>query len=244
MPETENEYPRAPAGEETLAAEGADDDQSLPSTTPPAAGSTGKPAKGKPVGTGRRSGIETQRAFVDVATRLFAERGYNGTSISDIANEMGLTTASLYYYVTGKQELLLNVLATGMAEFLNRLDDIVAQDIDPRDKLRLAIDNHLSFVLSKKQAVAVFLRERRFLKPPYKEQYQEGVDRYDLLFTEIISKCIEQGAIPPGDPTLIRLGILGMINWVVEWYQPGGRLTEDEIRSAFTELIVDQMLAT
>ncbi|MDZ7839606.1 MAG: TetR/AcrR family transcriptional regulator [Gammaproteobacteria bacterium] len=244
MPETEDEYLQTPAGAAPPEAGAPDEnDRSLPLTAALSPGSMGKPGKHKSTGGGRRSGIETQRAFVDVATRLFAEHGYNGTSIADIANELGLTTASLYYHVTGKQELLLHVLATGMAEFLNRLEEIAAQEIDPREKLRLAIDNHLSFVLSKKQAVAVFLRERRFLESPYKEQYQQAVDRYDVLFTEIVSKCMAQGAIPSGDPTLIRLGILGMINWIVEWYQPDGRLKEDEIRLAFTGIIVDQMLS-
>jgi AcrR family transcriptional regulator len=173
----------------------------------------------------RRDGEETARAFIEVATRLFAEKGFNGTSIADIGKEMNLTTASLYYFMSGKQELLLRVLETGMAEFLDRLEEIAQKPIDPKSMLREAIENHLSFVLNNQQAVTVFLRERRFLTSRYKKQYQSRVDRYDELFTDVIKACIESGAIPADDPHLIRLAILGMINWVVEWYRPDGRLS-------------------
>lgn len=210
------------------------------SSASPQMSTIGKP---KSAGNRRRLGTETQQAFIHVATQLFAERGYNGTSIADIASELGLTTASLYYHVSGKQELLLKVLATGMAAFLQKLEEISARDIDPRQKLRLAVENHLSFVLSRTNAVAVFLRERRFLESPYREQYQKRVERYDRLFTDIISECMEQGAIPDGDSRLIRMAILGMINWAVEWYEPDGRLTAAEIASNFTDLIIDRMLA-
>lgn len=217
-----------------------------PSTSDEASSRSLQPShagKSKSAGTRRRLGTETQQAFIHVATQLFAERGYNGTSISDIASELGLTTASLYYHVSGKQELLLKVLAAGMAEFLQKLEEIAAQDIEPKQKLRLAVENHLSFVLSRTNAVAVFLRERRFLESPYREQYQERVERYDQLFTDIISECMDQGAMPENDSRLTRLAILGMINWAVEWYKPDGRLTAAEVTSSFTDLIIDRMLA-
>jgi TetR/AcrR family transcriptional regulator, cholesterol catabolism regulator len=192
---------------------------------------------------GRRPAVETERAFITAATGLFAERGYNGTSISDLAKQLGLTTASLYYHVSGKQELLLKVLTTGLVPFLEQLERIHAEEQNPRRKLRLAVENHLSFVLHNPQAVAVFLRERRFLESPFKERYQEQVDRYDLLFTEIIDEGMADSASPPNDPHLIRLAILGMINWVVEWYRPGGRLEADEILQTFADLVTERILA-
>lgn len=202
-----------------------------------------RPAARSPAPNGRRPAAETEGAFIAAATKLFAERGYNGTSISDLAKELGLTTASLYYHVSGKQELLLRVLTTGMAHFLDNLESIEGQDTEPRVKLRLAVENHLSFVLHNRDAVAVFLRERRFLESPYREQYQQRVDHYDALFNRIITDAAAAGAISPGDPRLIRLAVLGMINWVVEWYQPGGRLGADEILTTFADLITERLLA-
>ncbi|MGH3383872.1 MAG: TetR/AcrR family transcriptional regulator [Nocardioidaceae bacterium] len=186
---------------------------------------------------------QTEQAFIAAATALFAEKGYNGTSISDVAQQLGLTTASLYYHVDGKQDLLLRVLETGMANFLDRLEAVLVQDLAPKEKLRLAVENHLDFVLTRQNAVAVFLRERRFLKSPYREQYEARVDRYDQLFTTLVQEAMDAGEIPPGEATLVRLSILGMINWAVEWYDPAGRFDQDKIIRAMSDLIMVQMLA-
>ena len=193
-------------------------------------------------GPQRRHTTDTGHAFIAAATTLFAEKGFNGTSIGDLANELGLTTASLYYHVSGKQELLLRVLEDGMSSFLSRLEELAELDLEPREKIRLAVENHLHFVLNHKQEVAVFLRERRFLESPLRESYDARVNRYDHLFTEVIREGMAAGTVPAGDPTLLRFAILGMINWIVEWYEPGGRLSPDEIKAQMTEIIMGRML--
>lgn len=190
----------------------------------------------------RRPVRQTEQAFIAAATTLFAEKGYNGTSISDLAQQLGLTSASLYYHVDGKQDLLLRVLETGMANFLDRLEAVLVRDLRPKEKLGLAVENHLDFVLTRQNAVAVFLRERRFLKSPYREQYDAKVDRYDRLFTSLVQEAMDAGEIPSGEATLVRLSILGMINWAVEWYDPAGRFSQQEIMRSMSHLIMVQML--
>lgn len=202
------------------------------------------PARAGGRGRNRRGGASpTETSMIAIATRLFAERGYNGTSVADVANELGLTSASLYYHVQGKQDLLLRVLETGMADFLERLEAVVAGDADERGKLLQAVRNHLDFVLNNQDAVAVFLRERRFLEPERQQAHQVLVERYDTQFTTLIGDAMQAGAVPPGNPTLVRLAILGMINWVVEWYRPGGGLDKATIMQEMTSLIMDRMLA-
>lgn len=201
-----------------------------------------RPAGGR--SRNRRGGVSvTEKALIAAATKLFSERGYNGTSIADLANELGLTTASLYYHVQGKQDLLLRVLETGMADFLVRLEAVAATDADHRDRLRQAVRNHLDFVLNNQAAVAVFLRERRFLEAEQQRAYHVGIERYDVIFTRLVSDAMDAGVVPPGNPVLVRLAILGMINWVVEWYRPGGGLQKDTIMDEMTALIMDRMLA-
>jgi AcrR family transcriptional regulator len=200
------------------------------------------PATGR--GRNRKGGASaTERSFIAAATQLFAERGYNGTSIADVAKELGLTSASLYYHVEGKQDLLLRVLETGMADFLDRLEAVVSTDLGPREKLFEAVRNHLDFVLNNQAAVAVFLRERRFLDAERQKTYHARVERYDTLFTQLVREAMDVGAIPAGQPTLVRLGILGMINWVAEWYRPDGGLEKSVIMDELTSLIMDRMLA-
>lgn len=184
----------------------------------------------------------TESALIQVATDLFAERGYHGTSIADLAGSLGLTTASLYYHVSGKQQLLLRVLETGMADFLSNLESISRQDTSAQDRLSAAIDNHLDFVLSRPNAVRVFLRERRFLESPYREEYERRVDRYDQLFASIFEACFADNRMSKADLTITRVSILGMINWVVEWYREGGAISRAHVKAAMTLLILNRLL--
>jgi AcrR family transcriptional regulator len=193
--------------------------------------------------TRRRPAADTEHAFISAATELFAAQGYNGTSIAQLAESLGLTTASLYYHVESKQDLLLRVLESGMANFLSRLEQIAGLDVPARQQLRLAIENHLDFVLTQPMAVAVFLRERRFLESPYREQYEEGVSRYDGIFAELVEAAMSHGEVGSGDPTIVRLSILGMINWVPEWYRPGGSMSKSDVKESMSDLIMNRLLA-
>ncbi len=190
---------------------------------------------------GRRSN-ETEQLIIRAATELFRQKGYNGTSIADLGQAVGLTTAALYYYVSSKQELLARVLTDGMNGFLSRLEEIAVAPLDVREKLRLALENHLNFIFERPDAVAVFLRERRFLESAYAEQYRLRADRYDALFGGIVEEGMASGVFQPADPRVTTLAILGMINWVIEWYRPGGRLTRTQITRVMLDLVLNRLL--
>lgn len=190
----------------------------------------------------RERGAGTEQAFLRTATELFRDKGFHGTSISDVAKAMGVTNASLYYYFSSKQELLLRVLRSGMETFLESLEDIVATDRPAREKLELAIANHLRFVFERGDAVAVFLRERRFLEDSHLAEYQPRIDRYDELFRAIVEEGVASGELPPVDPRLAALVILGAINSTIEWYRPDGRLGEQELAEEIVDLLLHRML--
>lgn len=183
----------------------------------------------------RRPAGETERAFIEAATALFAEKGYNGTSIHDLSERLGLTTASLYYHMSGKEDLLFRVLQTGMTGFLDRLDTVVASNRDPADQLVLAVTNHIDMVLDNPTQVAVFLRERRFLPTRLQKDYNVLVHRYDKQFNLLIENAMKAGDIPRRDASLLRLCALGMINWAFEWYR-NGRMSKAEIRAEMLDL--------
>jgi AcrR family transcriptional regulator len=195
-------------------------------------------AAGKVRPRGRRPARETEQEFIEAATKLFAEKGYNGTSIHDLADALNLTTASLYYHMSGKEDLLFRVLESGMANFLGGLEIIFESSVSPREKLRLAATNHVDFVLSNPTAVAVFLRERRFLPGPQQQQYSARVDKYDRMFSIILTEAMDAGDIPRGDVTLLRLSALGMVNWAVEWYRNDGRLSKEKVGSYMLDAVL------
>lgn len=184
----------------------------------------------------------TERAFIDAATRLFAEKGYQGTSITDLARELNLTTASLYYYVDSKQDLLARVLETGMVDFLGRLEAITDGPGTPRERLSLAVDNHLDFVMNNRDVVRIFFSYRSFLTEDRRLHYQGVVARYDSLFTNLLQEAMDAGQLMQADATLLRLSALGMINSIVEWFRPEGRLGPAELKASMSNLIMARLL--
>lgn len=203
-----------------------------------------KPAHSSQVSPGPRGrGRRTEEQLIQIATELFCSGGYNGTSIAELAKSIGVTNASVYYYFPSKQQLLLRVLQSGLDGFLSRLEEIVELEVSPREKLRLAIKNHLDFVFRRRDAISVFLRERRFLESPYSEDYQRNVDRYDELFVAIIRDGIPVGDFPSVDARITSLIILGALNWMIEWHQQDGRLGQEDLSELTLELILDRMLA-
>lgn len=192
----------------------------------------------------RRGAEQTEDELIRAATLLFSAKGYKATTIADLGAALGLTGASMYYYVSTKQELLLRVLEAGIRGFLARLEEIAETDVSDRTKLRLALENHLDFVFNRQEAVAVYLRERRHLESPYREQYDANVDRYDALFRKIVADGVASGEFPPVDAKIVSLLLLGAVNWIVEWYNPRGSLTQAEMTGMILDLLVDRLLAS
>jgi AcrR family transcriptional regulator len=186
-------------------------------------------------------GSGTDAEIVRVATRLYREQGYHGTSMGDVAAAIGVTSASLYYHFESKQDLLLCVLRSGMESFLESLEAIAAADLPARRKLDRAIANHLLLVLTRRDGVAVFLRERRFLEADRATQHQVRVDRYDELFTDLVTEAATVGELPDVDPAVMGKLLLGTINSVVEWYQPDGPYDQAALTSIVTNLIAGML---
>jgi AcrR family transcriptional regulator len=190
----------------------------------------------------RRVG-DTSAAIVEVATQLFSDRGFTGTGVAEISKALGVTNAALYYHFSSKQALLYATLEGALSEHLERLEAIAAADGSPEQKLRRALENHLDFIFHRPAAIRVFLRERRFLDPKPAAAYQKQVKRYDGIFEQLISAHLSSRPGEGPDPHLMRLAVLGMLNWITQWYRTGGRLTERQIRDGMMTAIMEQLLS-
>src|SRR5918994_3847748 len=100
--------------------------------------------------------------LIETATRLFAERGYHGTSMADLAEALGVQKGSLYSLTDSKQALLVVVTRDGAAAFHEALDG-VPENVEPLERVRLALRRHLDVVAAKLDVATVFTREWRFL---------------------------------------------------------------------------------
>lgn len=176
--------------------------------------------------------------LVAVAARLFSQRGYHGTSMQDLGNELGLQRGSLYAHIGSKEELLLDVVDDGAERFLERGRGAVESGGSAAERLRALLIGHVETATQHLEASTVFLNEWRYLSPDLRDHIQAKRDRYEQMVREIVKAGIASGEFrPDADIRFAATLVLSAGNWTYTWYRPGGDLTPQEIGERFAELV-------
>lgn len=178
-----------------------------------------------------------QEIFV-AALRLFQAKGYHGASMQDLADAVGMQKASLYYYFSSKEELLVRVCERGTGAFTQELSEIVASNATATQKLQRAIEGHLVALCEQLELFTVFLREQKFLGETQKKKLRGEGKRHAELLALILQQGISTGEFRKVNITITTLAILGMCNWLYEWYSPDGALEPREIARMYSELVL------
>jgi AcrR family transcriptional regulator len=175
--------------------------------------------------------------LVAVAARLFAERGYHGTSMADLADAMGVQKGSLYSLTGSKQDLLVVVTREGAAAFHAALDR-VPDEAEPLERLRAALRGHLSVVAAQLDAATVFTREWRFLEEPELTAFRDERRRYEARWRALLREAAERGALRADlDVEATILLVLSAANWAYTWLRPG--TDTDDLADRFFAILVD-----
>jgi TetR/AcrR family transcriptional regulator, cholesterol catabolism regulator len=171
------------------------------------------------------------------AARLFAERGYHGTSIGDLAEAMGVQKASLYHHIASKQELLYATMREGADAFHGALDAIPDR-LSAGEKIRLALRGHLAVVADQLDVATVFTREWRYLEGERREEIVAERRRYEERFRALFREGRERGELRTDlDDGAAALLVLSALNWAYTWLA-AGRDTGD-LADRFHAIIAD-----
>jgi AcrR family transcriptional regulator len=183
------------------------------------------------VSTTRRSELVRQ------AARLFAEKGYHGTSTGDLAEAMGVQKGSLYAHIEAKADLLWEVAREGAAAFHAALD-AVPEDASPIEKIRLALRAHLRVVAEQLDVATVFIREWRYLEGERRERFVAERRRYEERFRALFREGRELGALRTDlDDATTTLLALSAANWAYTWLRPG--TDTDALADGFLSVLLD-----
>ena len=173
------------------------------------------------------------------AARLFAEKGYHGTSIGDLAEAMGVQKGSLYAHIESKADLLWEVARDGAAAFHGALDRI-PDELKATEKIRLALRSHLRVVAEQLDVATVFIREWRYLEGDRREAFLAERRRYEERFRALFREGRELGELRTDlDDATATLLALSAANWAYTWLRPGG--DTDELSDRFFTVLLDGM---
>jgi AcrR family transcriptional regulator len=175
--------------------------------------------------------------LVRTAARLFAERGYHGASMGDLADAMGLQKGSLYSLTDSKQSLLADAMREGAAAFHAALD-AVPEDATAIERVRLALRGHLGVVAAQLDVATVFTSEWRFLEGSEREEIVAARRRYEERWRALFREGVERGELRVDlDVDAATLLVLSAANWAYTWLRAGA--DTGALADSFAAIVVD-----
>jgi TetR/AcrR family transcriptional regulator, cholesterol catabolism regulator len=160
---------------------------------------------------------------------LFRDRGYDATSVSDVARALGLTKAGLYHHFESKEALLFEIMMFGLDKVRDEVIVPVRAIRDPEERLRQLIVRHARITTRGQGAVAHLGDEIRALPPPARRQVEHRMRVYFDLVRDTLSELQASKRLRGVDPTVATFSLIGMILWLPRWFRQDGRLTQNEI---------------
>ena len=179
----------------------------------------------------------------EVAAEVFHRKGYDNTSMSDVASAAGLTKAGLYHHVASKESLLYTILDYGLDLTESHVVKPLEEIADPLQRLKTMIDLHLQLVLEERNLeVTGLLHECKTLSPADRTRINRRKKEYVKMTTKLIADLLKKYNIKDVNPKLAAFALLGMLNWTYQWYKASGPSRRDEIVASFQQIFLQGIL--
>ena len=181
-----------------------------------------------------------QAEVVEDAARVFAERGYDQTSVPQLAEELGIGAGSLYHYFGGKEQLLIAICDQLMDPLLGEARALLADaDADAGAQLRALVRLWVGHVIDHRDHMLVFLQERHVIDHGDQwRQVRADRKRFETLVDQALAAVQSAGAARFGDRRLTLSALLGMVNHTAQWYRPRGRLDATAVADGYVDLVL------
>jgi AcrR family transcriptional regulator len=185
-----------------------------------------------------------RQEVMNVAARIFSEKGYEATSIQEIAEEVGILKGSLYYYIDTKEDLLFGVIQEAYDAALGLINDLEGREGGALELIEALVRGHVQVFAATRVQSSVFFKEFRALSAERQETIREAGDVYSRFLRSQIRRGQRSGEIDSGiNPRLAAIGIIGMMNSMSFWYRPDGAATSEQIGSEFSRLVIGGLRA-
>jgi TetR/AcrR family transcriptional regulator, cholesterol catabolism regulator len=202
----------------------------------------------------RETVVDSRQEILRTAARLFQQRGYDATSMNDVAAALKLSKGGLYHHFQSKDEILFEIMNHAMEITQERVLGPVRGIADPEERLRALIRLHIGVVLSPRdREITVMLHENHPLPPALRKRINARKKDYihflENLMAEVQNQVhrdqAQQSHHAKGkvSPRAAAFALLGMINWIYQWYKPEGELQAQNLIPQFTDLIFGGIFA-
>ncbi len=168
------------------------------------------------------------------AARTFAEQGFHGTSMRDLARASGMSLAGMYYYVRSKPELLFLIQDRCFSAVLAGAQEAVAEKSDPAERLHAFIRHHIRFFTEHMAEMKVLSHEEDELTGTMRAQVRARKREYVNLLLSLLSELPEIGV----SRQVAAYALFGMMNWIYTWYHPTGPIPATQLADEMARLFL------
>jgi len=185
-----------------------------------------------------RAVADSRQEILRAAARLFNKRGYDATSMSDVAGALKLSKGGLYHHFRGKDEILFSLMEHALDITQERVMNAVRGIVNPEERLRMLIRLHVELVLSPgDREITVMLHENHPLPPSLRRRVNKRKKDYVHFVETLVAEVqrVRQSGSRVA-PRAATFALLGMINWIYQWYRPEGKLNAEQLAEQYTEI--------
>lgn len=180
-----------------------------------------------------------RREVIAAAAHLFAQRGYQETSMSELTEATGLAAGGLYHYIESKDQLLISICDELLDPLLERAREIVAEPAPPAEQLRALLHAWLAHIASHRDHMLVFAQERHVIeREPQWRRVRGQRKAFEQLLDDVLARGERDGSMHFEDRGFALLTLLGMVNYTPQWLNPRGRLRPEQIADGYCDLIL------
>jgi len=179
--------------------------------------------------------------ILEEAVKLFYERGFTGTTLDDIAAELGVTKPFIYTHFRSKTDLLAAICAPTIVLSLDAVTNAAKGSGSPTERLDRAIVDFTQVVLSRQANIAIYFREEKNLAPDALTEINALRKKFDRVLSKLLAEGVAAGEFDIKDVSLAALAIGGMISWAYTWHRPEGRLALDDMCERMADLALQMV---
>jgi len=176
------------------------------------------------------------------AAQIILRKGYDATSINDIANALGMTKAGLYHYINGKKELLFDIMNFGLDELEEEVATPACSIADPSARLRFIIASHAQLVTKGQGAITILVDEITALPPAQNRMITRRKREYFNHLRDLLNELKAAGKLNDVDTTVATFSLLGMVNWLSRWFRQDGDLTQEQVAEQIVKIALNGLL--
>ncbi|MGE7024195.1 TetR family transcriptional regulator [Solibacillus cecembensis] len=172
------------------------------------------------------------------AITIVNRRGYDGATMEEIAAEMLMTKGSLYYYFKNKGDLMYQCHKLVLAQATGELEEELQGEGTAEKILRKMVATHINYAVEEKETFNMIIEPKQMFNPEQIEPVLKLRKHYSSLFDQAIEKGVAVGEFHVKEPIIVRMIILGAMNWIQQWYSATGRMAKEELKQHFADYVI------